>query len=158
MQLFGKAVLDALTRAAEASPRRRQNLNLHESSAHPAHRFFNAMEPHSYVRPHRHLDATKDETFVAPRGAFGLIVFADNGEVAESAVLRPDAESLAAHVPHSVFHSAIALEPGSIFFEVKAGPYDPHLDKDWAPWAPPEGDAAAAAYLAQLYRLFERHS
>ena len=113
------------------------------------------MEPSSYVRPHRHLDTTKDETFLRIRGSFGLLLFDENGEVTAKALMRQGGDVIAAHVPHSVFHAIVSLEPGSIFFEVKAGPYDPALDKDWAPWAPPEGSAAAAAYLARLRQILE---
>ena len=62
---------------------------------------------------------------------------------------------LGAHVPAGVFHALVALEPGSVFFEVKAGPYDVRTDKEWGGWSPPENDPAAASYLATLRALFD---
>jgi hypothetical protein len=41
----------------------------------------------------------------------------------------------------------VALEPGCVLLEVKAGPFDPNQPKDLAPWAPEEGSEAAADYL-----------
>jgi hypothetical protein len=37
-----------------------------------------------------------------------------------------------------------------VCFEVKPGPYSAANDKDFAPWAPREGDTGAATYLAAL--------
>jgi hypothetical protein len=37
-----------------------------------------------------------------------------------------------------------------VCFEVGPGPYSAATDKDFAPWAPREGDAGAAAYLDAL--------
>jgi hypothetical protein len=49
-----------------------------------------------------------------------------------------------------VWHTIIALEAGSIFFETKPGPYVAMVDKDFAPWAPAEGSSEATTYLARL--------
>jgi cupin fold WbuC family metalloprotein len=152
--LIGAEHLDALTRDARATPRRRRNFDIHRIVSHPAQRLLNAVEPDSYIRPHRHVDPLKEETFFVLRGAFGLVLFDERGEVAQTAVLRAGGDAIGANVPVGTFHCLIALEPGSVFFEAKAGPYDPATDKDWPQWAPPEGDSAAADYLARLRRLF----
>jgi hypothetical protein len=47
------------------------------------------------------------------------------------------------------------LEPGTVFFEAKAGPYLPLNDSEIAGWAPPEGDDGALLYLEQLKKLLE---
>ena len=152
---FGQADFDALSAAARDAPRRRINRNFHPADSHPAHRFLNAVEPGSYIRPHRHTGPLKDETFVALRGAFGVVIFGENGDVARTAVIRAGSDAVGAHVPAGVFHSLVALEPGSVFFEVKAGPYDAKTDKQWGAWAPAESDPAAASYAAQLRTLFD---
>jgi hypothetical protein len=58
-------------------------------------------------------------------------------------------------VPAGTFHCLVSLESGSVFFEAKAGPYDPATDRDWPLWAPAEGDAEALLYLARLRALFD---
>lgn len=61
---------------------------------------------------------------------------------------------IGAHVPGATCHTLVALEPSSIFFEAKAGPYEPLTDKDFGSWAPKEGDAGVPAYLDSLKALF----
>jgi len=46
------------------------------------------------------------------------------------------------------WHSFAGLEPGSVLFELKPGPYDPAADKDFAAWAPPEGDPRCSLFEA----------
>ena len=152
---FGNGLLDALTEAARGTPRRRANHNFHDEALHPAQRFLNAVEPESYIRPHRHRAANKEETFIVVRGAFGLVLFDEGGNVTRSAVLRPGSDIVGAHVPAGVFHALVALERGSVFFEVKAGPYDVRSDKEWGAWSPAEGDVEAACYLERLRALFD---
>ncbi len=57
----------------------RKNYNFHRNEADVSNRLLNAIEPGSYVVLHRHLDATKDETFVVLRGRFGLVLFDESG-------------------------------------------------------------------------------
>ena len=151
---FGKADLDALSRSASTHPRRRKNLNFHAQLAHPAQRLLNAVEPDSYIRPHRHADRLRDETFVVLRGAFGVVFFDGAGAVTGSAVIRAGGDLVGAHVPAGTYHCLVSLEPGSVFFEAKAGPYEPTTDKDFASWAPPEGDPRVPAFLGTLRALF----
>ena len=80
--------------------------------------------------------------------------FDEGGAITNAALLDAQGPVVGADVPSGTFHTLLSLAPGSIFFEVKAGPYVRIADKDWAPWAPREGDAAAPAYLAQLEALF----
>ena len=152
---FGSGDFEALSAAARGTPRLRLNRNFHPDDAHPAHRLLNAVEPGSYIRPHRHADPLKDETFVALRGALGVVLFDASGNVTSARVIRAGGDLVGAHVPAGVFHALVALEPGSIFFEVKAGPYDVRTDKEWGGWSPPENDTAAASYLAKLRALFD---
>ena len=150
----GRQTLDALSLAAASSPRRRKNLNFHPVLEHPAQRLLNAVEPDSYIRPHRHRESERDETFVVLRGAFGLVLFDERGAVTHQAVLRANGDLSIAHVPANTFHTVIALEAGSVFFEAKAGPYTPITDKDFGAWAPAEGEAGVSAYLHGLRQLF----
>ncbi|MGE5522177.1 MAG: WbuC family cupin fold metalloprotein [Rhodospirillaceae bacterium] len=153
--VFGSRELDTVTAAARSSPRRRKNLNFHADDGHPAHRLLNAVEPESYVCPHRHLAPNKDETLVVLRGAFGIAFFDEEGMVTDRVVIRAGGEHIGVNIPRGVFHTLVALESGSVFLEAKAGPYDAATDKELAPWAPPEGDAKAPAYHARLTALFQ---
>ena len=153
MRIIRASSIDVLTTEARQSPRGRKNLNLHPHDDSVAHRLFNAVEPGSYIRPHRHLDPNKDETFVLIRGRLAILEFSDAGEVTASVVLKPGE---AADISAGVWHTALSLEPGTVFFESKAGPYRPLSAGELPDWAPPENTVDAAAYLEKLATRFER--
>lgn len=153
--LIDEALLDEASHAARQSARLRRNHNFHGADDDASHRLINAMEPGSYVMPHRHLHPDKDETFVVLRGTFGLLLFDDAGTVTETRLLRAGGEVLGANVPHRTWHSLVSFEPGSVFLEAKGGPYVPLTSEERASWAPPEGDPGVAAYLASMESRFE---
>ncbi len=150
MKIIDQRLLDKLTAQALTAPRLRKNHNLHPSDEFCCHRLLNAVEPGAYIRPHRHLDPAKDETFVILRGRMGIFVFDDRGTVIDKTVIAAGEEILAVDIPHGVFHTAVSLESGSVFFEAKAGPYHPLREDELAPWAPAEGSEEAAKYLSGL--------
>ena len=152
--LITRSMLSALSLEAATSPRRRKNRNFHLDNSAPAHRLLNALEPDSYVRPHRHLDADKDETIVALQGRFGVILFDGAGKVTERAVISPGGQCMGIDIAHGTFHSILALEPGSVFFEAKAGPYVPITAAELADWAPAEDDRASVEYLNVMRVMF----
>jgi len=150
MKIITSRHLDALADVAKGAPRKRKNLNLHPTDEFCCHRLFNAIEPNSYIRPHRHLDEAKDETFVIVRGALGVILFDEAGTIIDSVVLTPGGPAVAVDIPHGLFHGAVSLAPGTVFFEAKAGPYLPLAADETASWAPEEGTPGTADYLAGL--------
>lgn len=148
------ALLDRVSESARTSPRLRKNHNFHQSEADISNRLLNAIEPGSYVVPHRHLDANKDETFVVLRGRFGLVLFDESGSVTRKEVLDSAGPVFGVTIPHGTFHSIVSLAPGSVFFESKAGPYAALTPAERAAWAPAENDAAADAVRRRLEALF----
>ncbi|MDE5702861.1 MAG: WbuC family cupin fold metalloprotein, partial [Bacteroides sp.] len=56
MKLISEELLDGVTRAAQENSRLRMNYNFHESLDAPIHRLLNALEPGTYLPPHRHSD------------------------------------------------------------------------------------------------------
>ena len=144
------ALLDAVSAEARASPRGRKNRNFHTDDAQPGHRLLNAIEPGSYVMPHRHLDPNKGETMVVLRGTLGLVTFDDAGNLVDLRKVSHGGTPMGMDIPFGTWHSVFALEPGTVFLEAKAGPYLPLTAEEKAPWAPAEGDPAATAYLAGL--------
>lgn len=130
------------------------NLNLHPSDDFPCHRFFNAVEPESYIRPHRHLDRVKEETLVVIRGRIGVVSFDDTGKIVATALLEAGGDAAVADFPPGEYHCAVSLAPGSVFLEAKAGPFVPVSEEEKAPWAPAEGTAEAETYVENIRRLF----
>ncbi len=136
-------------RDAAANPRRREIHRFHSDDAATLHRMINALQPGTYVRPHRHLAPPKDEAFVALAGKMGFICFKDDGSFdrEDCAILDAAAGSFAVDAPAGGWHCVMALVPDTAVFEVKPGPYSPISDKDFAPFAPADGDPAARDYL-----------
>lgn len=153
-QIIDRALLNHVVAEANASPRRRKNFNFHGSESDASHRLLNAMEPDSYIQPHCHMSADKDESIIVLAGRIGMIFFDEAGNVTEVASLSPNGEAVGVNIAHGVFHSVVALAPGSVFFEAKAGPYLALRPEEKGAWASAEGDSGAAAYLAELKRLF----
>ena len=153
-QIIDRDFLERVSSQANASPRRRRNHNFHVSETDTCNRLLNAIEPDSYIQPHCHHEAVKDETLIVVRGRLGVIIFDERGTVTATAVLAPAGESVGMNIPHGMYHTLVALEPGSVFFEAKAGPYAPLMSREKASWAPAEGEPRASSYLADLKRLF----
>ncbi|MGV1045278.1 WbuC family cupin fold metalloprotein [Limnohabitans sp.] len=154
MKVFSADYLNDLTAQAQGNLRKRKHRNIHESYADPCQRLFNAIEPGSYIRPHRHAADPRDELLIAVRGSMALVTFDEQGVVTGVVRFGVDRNgegfAVGAEVPANTWHTVIASEPGCVLLEVKAGPFDPNQPKDLAPWAPDEGSAAAAEYLAKL--------
>jgi len=155
MKIIDRQLLDQVSLQARQAPRLRKNYNFHPSDDFPCHRLLNALEPGTYIRPHRHADPNKDESMVMVRGRMGVIAFDDGGNVMLTTTMSACGETVAVDIPHGLFHTIISLEPGSIFFESKSGPFLPLTSAELAHWAPAEGSAECAGYLVRLQALFQ---
>ena len=138
-------MLDELAAKAAASPRLRAHHNVHESAADLVQRFFVVATRDSYFRPHRHL--TKIETALVLRGRLEVVTFDDTGAVTARYALGDGAPGFGYETPQAAWHTLIVQSGTAAFYEVKEGPYDPATAVEFAPWAPPEGDAKARVYL-----------
>ncbi|NIL99612.1 MAG: cupin fold metalloprotein, WbuC family [Acidobacteria bacterium] len=145
-------LLGAVTARAVDSPRRRMNHNFHQLED-AANRMLNAIEPDSYIRPHRHLTPPKDEGFLVLKGKGSCLIFDEQGTVTDVCTLDPLEGKWGVDIPAGVYHTILALDPNTVFYEVKPGPYVPASDKDFAPWAPLENTPEAVAYLEELRRI-----
>jgi cupin fold WbuC family metalloprotein len=150
MQIIDEKLLDHVSTAARGSSRLRKNHNLHADYDEPCQRLLNAVEPGSYIRPHRHLTPPKPETFVALRGSFAALIFGNSGEVEQVIPFSAGGGTKGVDIQAGTWHAIVSLESGSVFFETKPGPYVSVSDKDWAPWAPAEDSPEARDYLAAL--------
>jgi cupin fold WbuC family metalloprotein len=150
-QIIAEKISDART-----NPRQREILALHRSESEPIQRMINALEPGSYVCPHRHHDPPKAECIVLLTGSLGFVTFLDDGtpDIENCVLLHRTKGMLAVDVREDLWHTFFALEHGTTVFEVKAGPFDAHRDKQAAPWAPAENSPGAAMYLASLEEIF----
>lgn len=143
-------LLDRVSEHAKAIARKRMNYNFHTVYSDPIQRLLNAMEPFSYIQPHKHESPDKREAFFALRGRILVVQFDPLGNIRDHLLLDPLKGAYGAEIPERTFHTIIALDPGSVAYEIKDGPYDPIDDKNFAPWAPMEGKPGTHEYLQSI--------
>ena len=148
VQVLDRALFLSLIERARQSPRLRTNHNFHRTMEDNPHRFLNVMVRGTYLAPHRHLDPPKSESFLVLEGELGFYTFDDAGQITSTLVLGRDACGV--DIQPGVWHTVAVLSAHVVCFEVKPGPYLAANDKDFAPWAPREGDRRAGAYLEML--------
>ncbi|MFU8842387.1 MAG: WbuC family cupin fold metalloprotein [Bacteroidales bacterium] len=147
MKKIDSSLLKSLMVKSRQMERRRINLNFHDGSADPLQRMLNAMQPGTYLQPHKHENPDKREVFIALTGRFVVIVFDDDGLITDHMILDPVKNNPAAEIAARVYHTIICLQPDSVIYEIKDGPYDPADDKQFATWAPQEGHPLCNQFL-----------
>jgi len=152
MKTFTLTDLNELDRHAARLPRLRTHLNLHDPAHDAIQRFVIHMRHGSYVRPHRHAMQQRWECVVFLAGSADLLLFDDNGTVTDRIRGGEFDEVRVVEIPADRWHSYFVVTESATFFEVKEGPYDARLDKQFADWAPPEGDPLAPSFVNWLER------
>jgi cupin fold WbuC family metalloprotein len=152
-------IIEAKIRDAQQNSRKREILALQRSNEDSLQRMVNAIEPGSYVRPHRHHAPPKAESVVLLNGSIGFVAFHGDGTLNHGACILLDRlrGALAIDCREGVWHTFFALEPNTVVFESKSGPFDSNTDKEFASWAPAEGSPEAAAYLERLVADFMKN-
>lgn len=153
VKVIDEALFRSVAEQAAASPRNRMNYNFHADAMDNAHRFLNVLRRGTYIRPHRHADPPKAESFLVLQGAADLILFNGAGVVLARYRLGVESEAgktWGVDLEPGVWHTIVALTEVVVCFEVKPGPWEPSSDKEFAPWAPQEGEPEAALYLEKL--------
>src|ERR1700733_6318685 len=153
IQTLNKALFQDLIERAQRSPRLRINHNFHASMEDNPHRFLNVMAKGTYVAPHRHLDPPKAESFAVLDGEVAFFIFDDAGQVVRAEVLGGD--PIGIDIAPGVWRTLSPVSAYAVCYEVKPGPYSAANDKDFAPWAPREGDPGVAAYLEKLLAVLK---
>ncbi len=153
MKIINEQLLDETQAKASRSPRLRMNHNFHERLDEPINRLLHAMEPGTYLRPHRHLNPAKDEIFLLLRGKVAVFLFDEEGNVAERTILDPREGVYGAEIEAGTWHGLLVLESGSVIYEIKQGPFAPLAPENLAPWSPGAEDTEGVArYLEWLRR------
>jgi cupin fold WbuC family metalloprotein len=154
LKIVSSELLDELSQRAINSPRNRMNYNFHDDLEDPINRMLNALEPGTYIQPHKHENPDKREVFIVLRGSLVVVFFDNSGNPTEFVLLDREKGNFAVEIPVGAWHTVIALEPGTVVYEFKDGPYFPISDKNFAEWAPKESDATRAEYLVRLTEQF----
>ncbi len=124
-----QGLLDCLTEQAKASPRLRMNLDLRNSPDDGSQRMLNAIEPGSPLPIHRHRKSS--ETVVCLRGRLVEEFYDEVDRICtETIELSPRGSVVALNIPIGQWHTARALESGTVILEMKDGPYEPTGQED----------------------------
>lgn len=119
-----QALLDNLTAQAKASPRLRMNMDLRNSPSDGSQRMLNAIEPGSPLPIHRHRHSS--ETVVCLRGRLVEEFYDELERICTEAIeLSPGGPVVALNIPIGQWHTARALESGTVIMECKDGAYEP---------------------------------
>lgn len=121
-------LLNQFSIEASINHRLRKNFNLHDSLDAPSQRLFNALQPGTKMEIHRHRHTS--ETTIVIRGSVKYSICADDGKIEEEHILKVGSDSFGFNVPAGVWHTMEPLEPDTVFFGCKDGPYIPLSEKD----------------------------
>lgn len=136
-------------RASRESPRRRIILPVQRTQEAQVQRLVNFLQPGTYIRPHCHPEPHASETVCLLQGNLEILIFSPEGKIIERQILEENGLRLI-DIEKGTWHGMIVQGEDTVIFECKRGPYDAKKDKEFAPWAPAEGDDRAQKYLETL--------
>lgn len=151
LQLINKELLDQTSEKAKESPRLRMNYNIHSELNDPVNRMLNALEPGTFLPPHRHYTPYKNESYLVLRGELDVLLFDDDGNLIRRETLNPDKGNYGIDIPGEMWHSMIVKQPDTVIYEVKAGPFTPVAPEDFAEWGPATDDPEGINAFFQKY-------
>jgi cupin fold WbuC family metalloprotein len=149
---IGESELNALRAAVKASAKRRARINTHPDGEDALHEMIIAIDPSSYIRPHKH--PGKSEAFHIVEGEVDIVVFKDDGEIDQIVPLGApgSGRSFYYRMSKPFFHTLIIRSDVLIVHEITNGPFRPQ-GTIFAGFAPDDSEAEeAAAYQADLVR------
>jgi cupin fold WbuC family metalloprotein len=157
VKIISRSLLETLCEEAQKSDRKRKNYNFHEHSE-TVQRFLNVLQPGTYVRPHQHLrpeNVNGFEFFLVLQGAIGMVLLDADGTLLRAERLEANGEQRGIEIAEGMYHTLVVLEENSVILELKEGPYQPAMDKDFLQQFPPEGNAECSNYIRQWELLFK---
>ena len=105
------------------------NLDLRNGAEDQSQRMLNAIEPESVVPIHRHQKSS--ETVVCLRGRVVEEYYDELERICTEAIeLSPNGPVVALIIPAGQWHTARALESGTVILEMKDGKFEPTQDCD----------------------------
>ncbi len=153
MRAITRLELDNLLIEAKKLPRKRTILRLHEHHE-PVQRMVNAIQPGSYLPPHKHENPDKLELFTVLIGQVSIIQFNDLGEIVEVQTMSENSPTRMVEIAPRLYHTVIAHEPSALL-EIIEGPYDVETHKKVASWAPREENPRARDYVLYLASIVD---
>jgi len=152
----GDADLALLSKAQADAPLRRARLCAHLDDDVQLQQMIISLNGESYIRPHKH--TAKPESYQIVRGEAALVLFADDGTVAEIVHLTPPGKggNFFSRLSSETYHSLVLISPEVVFCETTLGPFRRDATH-FAPWAPAPDSPDCASYMSALKKtIIER--
>ena len=132
---IGKSEIEFLRSELVDNAKGRVRINLHPDSADNLHEMFIAIRPDSYIRPHKH--PRKSEAFHVVHGEVDIVIFEDDGRIAQIVKLAARSETSPFYYRMSkpFFHTLIIRSDLLVVHEITNGPFvrDETTFADFAP-------------------------
>ena len=128
IKLITTELLDDLSLQASENARLRMNYNFHESLNDNVQKLLNAMEPGTQLPIHRHRHTA--ETYIVLRGSVNLHIYNCRAELDKTLEINPAKAVCGVDIPAGQWHTIEVLEPETVIFEIKEGPYSPLTAED----------------------------
>ena len=136
-ELTEKWIQDGIEGSRQSS-RKRIILPIHREQNALVQRMINFLQPGTYIRPHKHPLPHATESLVLLKGAIKFYTFDDDGNIISDQIVSAEPLPGVLDIEPNTWHSFKVLEPDTVLFECKKGPYDTETDKIFAEWAPEE--------------------
>ena len=135
--------VESLKKFADRNQRKRIRFCSHKNVDDLLHEMFIIHAAGVYVRPHKHRG--KAESLYVMEGAADVIIFDDDGGIAQTARLGEymSGDCVYHRIEEDIYHMLIVRSELFVFHEVTTGPFS-RADTISAPWAPDEDDAGLA--------------
>lgn len=143
-------IVDKALAASRSSNRLRMIYPVQRSQEAEVQRLINFLQPGTYIRPHKHPMPHASESIVLLQGSIRFFTFDESGEILTDNALSSKTIPDVIDIEPGTWHSFLVLEPDTMIFECKKGPYNAETDKEFASWAPEEGDDNAAEFMKNL--------
>ncbi len=149
---IGNEDIEVLRQAVRKTPKGRARINAHPGSDDELHEMIIAIEPGSYICPHKH--PGKSESFHIIEGQVDIVVFSEAGNIERIVSLAAKGGRHPFYyrmsTPH--FHTLIIRSDLLVVHEITNGPFLP-TGTIYAAFAPEEDDSAkAAVFQADLVK------
>ena len=136
-ELTEKWIQDGIEGSRQSS-RKRIILPIHREQDARVQRMINFLQPGTYIRPHKHPLPHATESLVLLKGAIKFYTFDDDGNIISDQIVSAEPLPGVLDIEPNTWHSFKVLEPDTVLFACKKGPYDAETDKIFAEWAPEE--------------------
>lgn len=137
-------------KGSRKSSRKRIILPIHRKQDARVQRMINFLQPGTYIHPHKHPLPHATESLVLLKGTIRFYTFDGEGNIISDQIVSDKPLPGVIDVEPDTWHSFMVIEPDTVLFECKIGPYDAETDKVFASWAPEENDPEVENWLSLL--------